>query len=233
METDFEMSVRQFLARPPFRFRNVPQGDLERFCEALTHDSYTNEKGGKPYERLEFLGDAILEFLVCENVYSCTDLEEGAMTDFKQDKVANHRISGMVLAYGLDIDGMMRVGGMHMGSGKKPVIGESMRSDCFEALVASVYLYKGMDEARRVVSEVILGDGHRDVHGHGVLGGRRDRLRRDLPTCLHARCRQAGGGQPRHARAAVFCSACFTRCRPRHLLEGIQRGGRAHHAPVL
>ncbi len=156
LETDFEMSVRQFLARPPFLFRNVPQGDLERFCEALTHDSYTNEKGGAPYERLEFLGDAILEFLVCERVYSCTDLKEGAMTDYKQDKVANHRISERVLAYGLDIDGMMRVGGMHIGPDRKPSIEENMRADCFEALVASVYLYKGMDEARRVVSEVIL-----------------------------------------------------------------------------
>lgn len=156
LETDFEMSVRQFLARPPFLFRNVPQGDLERFCEALTHDSYTNEKGGEPYERLEFLGDSILEFLACERVFSCTDLKEGAMTDYKQDKVANHRISERVLAYGLDIDGMMRVGGMHRGPDKRPVIEENMRADCFEALVASVYLYKGMDEARRVVCEVIL-----------------------------------------------------------------------------
>ena len=156
LETDFEMSVRQFLARPPFLFRNIPQADLERFCVALTHDSYTNEKGGEPYERLEFLGDSILEFLACERVYTGTDLKEGAMTDYKQDKVANHRISERVLAYGLDIDGMMRVGGMHKGPDKKPVIEENMRADCFEALVASVYLYKGMDEARRVVSEVIL-----------------------------------------------------------------------------
>ena len=70
MESEFEMDVRQFLARPPFRFRNVPQDGLALFCAALTHDSYSNERGGESYERLEFLGDAILEFVVCDHVYS-------------------------------------------------------------------------------------------------------------------------------------------------------------------
>ena len=62
MESDFEMEVRQFLARDPFRYRMVPADGLALFCQALTHDSYTNERGGESYERLEFLGDAILEF---------------------------------------------------------------------------------------------------------------------------------------------------------------------------
>lgn len=163
METDFEMSVRQFLARPPFLFRNLPAESLKLFCDALTHDSFSNERGGESYERLEFLGDAILEFIVCETVYGSTDLREGAMTDFKQDKVANHRISERVLSYGLDIDGMMRVGGGHKGPGGRPEIEENMRSDSFEALIAAVYLSKGMEEARRVVSEVILRDIPSDV----------------------------------------------------------------------
>ncbi len=158
MESDFEMGVRQFLARPPFGYRNVPPESLSLFCTALTHDSYTNEHGGTPYERLEFLGDAILEFIVCEEVFLNTDLAEGAMTDFKQDKVANHRISERVIAHGIGIDAIMRVGGGHLDDRGAPVIEENMRSDSFEAILAAVYLSYGMDEARRIVGEVILLD---------------------------------------------------------------------------
>ncbi len=162
MESEFEMDVRQFLARPPFGFRGLSAEELALFCQALTHDSYTNERGGVCYERLEFLGDAILEFAVCECVYRDTDLTEGAMTDFKQDKVANRRISERVLAHGPDIDGIMRVGGGHRDESGNAVIEENMRADSFEALIAATYLVKGMDEARRVISEVILRDAEDD-----------------------------------------------------------------------
>jgi len=76
MESDFEKSVREFLAREPFRLRGVSEDNLALFCAALTHDSYSNEAADmdpprhvESYERLEFLGDSILEFLVCEHVY--------------------------------------------------------------------------------------------------------------------------------------------------------------------
>ncbi|MDO5861398.1 MAG: ribonuclease III domain-containing protein [Thermoplasmata archaeon] len=156
MESDFEKSVRLFLAHPPFRYRNVPAEALALFCEALTHDSYTNEHGGESYERLEFLGDTVLEFTVCEAVYRDTDLREGAMTDFKQDKVANHRISERILAYGMDLDGAMRVGGGHRNPDGSNIINENMRADSMEAILAAIYLSYGMDEVRRVVSEVLM-----------------------------------------------------------------------------
>ncbi len=167
MESGFEMEVRQFLARPPFMYRNVPSEDLALFCAALTHDSYSNESGGDSYERLEFLGDAVLEFLVCEEVYRDTDLREGAMTDYKQDKVANHRISERVLANGPDLDSVMRVGCGHVSPSGERVIEENMRADCFEAVVGAVYLTRGMDEARRVVRLTVLRDDGSGLRGRG------------------------------------------------------------------
>ncbi len=161
MESDFEKSVREFLARPPFCYRGLKEGQLALFCEALTHDSYSNEAADMDpprkvpsYERLEFLGDAVLEFLVCEHVYKDTDLTEGPMTDYKQDKVANHMLSQRILENGPDIDSIMRVGKGHLKNGKS--IEENMRADCFEALVAAVYLTYGLDEARRLVCETVL-----------------------------------------------------------------------------
>jgi ribonuclease-3 len=107
------------------------------------------------YERLEFLGDAVLEFLVCEHVYKDTDLTEGPMTDYKQDKVANHMLSQRILENGPDIDSMIRVGHGHLRSGSKS-IEENMRADCYEALVAAVYLSFGLNEARRFVNSTVL-----------------------------------------------------------------------------
>lgn len=157
METEFEMEVREFLARPPFGLRGLTPAQLAPFLDALTHDSYSNEHGCESYERLEFLGDAILEFVVCEKVFRDTDLREGAMTDFKQDKVANHMISDRLLEIGMGIDDVMRVGGGHRDprTGRN-IVEESMRADSFEALLAAVYLGFGMDEVRRIVSDTLF-----------------------------------------------------------------------------
>ncbi len=156
MESQFEMSVRMFLARRPFNYRSISPDDLDLFCQALTHDSAGDGKPVKSYERLEFLGDAVLELLACEEAYGHPEMTEGDMTAIKQDWVANHNISERVIAYGLDLDQNMRVGGGHKDSSGRHIIAENMRADCFEALLAAVYLTKGMDEARRVAREVIL-----------------------------------------------------------------------------
>ncbi len=162
METNFEKDVREFLAKEPFGFRKLSEKELSLFCTALTHDSFTNEaldmdppRIVPSYERLEFLGDSILEFLVCEHVYKDTDISEGPMTDYKQDKVANHMLSQRIIDKGISIDSIMRVGHGHIKGVEKSVV-ENMRADCFEALIAATYLVYGIDEARRLVRDVVL-----------------------------------------------------------------------------
>ncbi len=166
MESQFEMSVRMFLARKPFGYRGVPSEDLELFCQALTHDSAGDGRPVRSYERLEFLGDAVLELLACEEAYGDPELDEGSMTIIKQDWVANHKVSERVLAYGLDLDSVMRVGGGHIDGSGRNIIVENMRADCFEAILAAVYLTHGMDEARRIAREVILHDDSVDSVGN-------------------------------------------------------------------
>lgn len=163
MESEFEKDVRMMLARPPFSFRNVPKEALALFCTALTHDSYASEAGNEDpprrvqsYERLEFLGDAVLELIACEHVFRGTDWPEGPMTDFKIDKVKNENISDRVLEKGLPIDALMRVGGGHLGPHGAKAILPNMRADCFEAVVAATYISYGLEEARRVVFDILL-----------------------------------------------------------------------------
>ncbi|MDR2866069.1 MAG: hypothetical protein LBV13_01490 [Methanomassiliicoccaceae archaeon] len=157
-----EMRLREFLASPPFGRRDVPDDELELFNEALTHDSYANEeasrnRAARSYERLEFLGDAVIQMTVCEHIYSDTELSEGEMTDFKKDAVCNRNIASKVKDAGIDIDGTLLVGEGHRKrrTGEN-VIEDNMRADAFEAVIGAVYIIHGMDEARRIVKEVLL-----------------------------------------------------------------------------
>ena len=153
-------TVRAFMSRRPFGKRDLTDREVATFCAALTHDSYTDEaKKLQPprfvecYERLEFLGDAVVELLACEHVFLDTECMEGEMTDYKKSIVANEEISKKVLNYGLDIDSAMLVGHGHRNPNG---ISEKMRADAFEALIGAVYLIYGMDEARRIVREVLF-----------------------------------------------------------------------------
>jgi ribonuclease-3 len=157
-----ERRLREFLAREPFRL-HPDKGQIAIFQRAFTHDSFTEEYNKKasvplePYERLEFLGDAVLEFLVCDSAYRIPQLDsEGALTnDFKQKAVSNARITGYLKDAGIDLDDHMLVG--HSFSSKNGnVISDDMRSDVFEALIAAIYLTFGLECARSVVDRIIL-----------------------------------------------------------------------------
>ena len=158
--THHERTVREFMARRPFSRRNLSDEEVKLFCSALTHDSYTDEatklqppRIAESYERLEFLGDAVVELLACEHVYRDTDLKEGRMTDYKQSIVSNEDISLKVQRYGLDIDSAMLVGhGHRVPNG----ISEKMRADAFEAIIGAIYILYGLEDARKVVEEVLF-----------------------------------------------------------------------------
>ena len=74
-------------------------------------------------------------------------------TDYKIDIVKNENISERVLRYGLDIDSVMLVGHGHRGPGG---INVNMRADAFEAVIGAIYILYGLDEARRIVKEVLF-----------------------------------------------------------------------------
>lgn len=150
--------IREFLAKPPFNYRDLSKEDIDIFSTALVHDSYSNElEGVSNNERLEFLGDAVLEFIACEHIFKNTDLNEGKMTDAKQDIVSNHSISESVLVSDIGLDALILVGGGHVDPvTKRPIINETMRSDAFEALLAAIYLVKGIEHARSIVQHVLV-----------------------------------------------------------------------------
>ena len=61
--------------------------DQDLLNMALTHSSYANEHGGEEYERLEFLGDAVLQLIITAYYYLSTIFSEGQMSKFRASAV--------------------------------------------------------------------------------------------------------------------------------------------------
>jgi ribonuclease III len=121
--------------------------------QALAHRSWCSEHLGEDSnERLEFLGDAILGFVVADMVYaSHADLPEGKLTDLR--KAVVNAISLADVARRLGLGREIRLGkGEAMASGHdKP----SILSDAIEAVIGAVYLDGGIDPARDLVARLV------------------------------------------------------------------------------
>ncbi len=120
----------------------VTFGNVRLLQTALTHSSYVNEHGGESNERLEFLGDALVNCIVAEALYSCGG-DEGDMTERRKRIVSKKPLAEAVRRLGLEK--LLRTG---RGSSQ---LSEKMVSDVFEAVAAAIYLDSGPDACRRFV----------------------------------------------------------------------------------
>lgn len=121
----------------------------ELLTMALTHSSYTNENGGECYERLEFLGDAVLEIVVSEYLYLNMDLQEGGLSKIR----ASYVCEAALARYAKDID-LPRY--IKLGKGQKGEVNIAIIADVFESLMAAIYLDQGLDKVKTLVYEVII-----------------------------------------------------------------------------
>ena len=136
--------VTETTRHPLERLLGLSFTDPTLLQEALTHKS----AGTPNYERLEFLGDAVLELVVTEQIYRLhPTLDEGAMTRMRVALVRRESLAevakrlqlGRYLQFG---QGERKSGGMHRAS---------ILADSFEALVGAVYLDGGFEVAREVI----------------------------------------------------------------------------------
>jgi ribonuclease-3 len=138
----------------------------ELLHRALTHKSYTNERresATSHNERLEFLGDTVLGFVVGEMIFrSFPDLQEGALSKIKAHLVSAATLSEKARSLGIGRFLRMGTGEARSGGAEKA----SLLADGFEAIVAAIYLDGGLSAAegftRRVfgpdVSGIDVGD---------------------------------------------------------------------------
>lgn len=127
--------------------------DPELLTLALTHSSHAYENESKDNERLEFLGDSVLGFLVASFVYKThTDLHEGELT-----KLKNAVVSANALATAAN---RMNLGAhIYLGKGEEQTDGRqktNILADCFEAVLGAAYLSNGLEGASHIVEKFIL-----------------------------------------------------------------------------
>ena len=120
---------------------------------ALTHSSFSYEYGGQSNERLEFLGDSILGFLVAQEVFERNaELDEGDLTRLKNSLVSADSLA--TAASRLDLGKYLRLGKGEEGSGGRTRL--NILADAMEAVIAATFLSSGIDEAKKLVQEQIL-----------------------------------------------------------------------------
>lgn len=134
--------------------------DLSYLENALTHASYANEKNRKgahlpSNERLEFLGDAVLELAVSEHLYTTyTSCSEGELTRMRQSVVCTETLAR--LAEKLDIGAYLNVGNGEEEHGLRTR--QRVLANATEAVFAAVYLdakTKGSDAWRSVILDLL------------------------------------------------------------------------------
>ena len=107
---------------------------------ALTHVSYARAYGGADNERMEYLGDAVLELLITERQYFESVSTEGAMTKSRQSLVSKLPLKEAVERMGV-VEYLRYVGG-------KDNVGDKTISSLYESLLAAIYLDGGVEAAR-------------------------------------------------------------------------------------
>lgn len=129
--------------------------DRELLRTALTHPSYAAEHEAEDtYDRLEFLGDAVLGFIVADYVYGeCPAEPEGELTRRKHYAVSGDALAGAALELGLAEFVLLGAGAHAAGERQRA----SVLENTIEALIGALYLDAGLEAVRPFVLRV-LGD---------------------------------------------------------------------------
>ncbi len=124
--------------------------------QALTHKSWVNENPGKrgTNERLEFLGDAILEFIVTDYLYrKLPNKEEGYLTALRANIVNTRNLANLAKR--------MKIGEsiyLSKGESKTGRTNSSLLADTVEAIIGAIYIDQGLKEVSQFILDNLLSD---------------------------------------------------------------------------
>lgn len=127
----------------------------QHLSTALTHSSYANESKGRAIcnERLEFLGDSVLGYVVADYLYkNHPEMPEGDLTKTRAALVCEKALCKFSAQLGLGEFLLLSNGEKHSGGRTRP----SILADAFEAVIAAIYLDSGIEEARAFILRFII-----------------------------------------------------------------------------
>jgi len=163
---------------------------------ALTHSSYSNEHNTENYERLEFLGDAVLQLVTSEYFYKTLDKSgEGELSKVRASFVCEEALAQYSKDIGIDKH-------IRVGNGQLKDINDTIIADCFESVLGAIYLDKGFLVAKNYVLNVLTPY----VREHHIfLGDYKSRLQEMVQTdkkSLEYRLVSESG--PSHDKTFIF-----------------------------
>ncbi len=134
-----------------FQKININPKDISIYKSAFSHSSYTNEHKAKSnYERLEFLGDAVLDLVVADYLFKNHKDSEGEMTKVRASYVCEN--ANYCYANSLGLQNYILVGNGEQKEGiKKAIV-----ADIFEALMGAIYIDLGYATVRKVILDIIV-----------------------------------------------------------------------------
>ena len=124
---------------------------------ALTHKSWVNENPNKrtSNERLEFLGDAILEFVVSQEIFKkFPNQEEGYLTALRSNLVNTQNLAKVAEKMGIGISLYLSKGEEEGGGRENP----SLLADTVEAIIGALYLDQGLNTVKKFIIQNIFAD---------------------------------------------------------------------------
>jgi ribonuclease-3 len=143
--------------------------DKSILTTALTHSSYANEhrnEGVACNERLEFLGDSILGFVIASYLYErFPNMPEGRLSKLRSAVVCEAMLSKK--AKELQLNKLLRLGRGEENTGGRERT--SIMEDAMEAVIGAIYLDGGLEEARRFILDLLKDEVDKVVSSRSVL----------------------------------------------------------------
>ena len=140
--------------------------DIQLLITAFTHRSYVNEHRKTVFEhneRLEFLGDAVLELVVTEYLYSSYQEQEGVLTNWRSALVRTESIGAAAQKSGFEA--LLRLSrGERRGTRRAR---DQILANTFEAVIGAIYVDQGYDQAKAYINKTILST-FKDILSNGT-----------------------------------------------------------------
>lgn len=133
------------------KFNIVPNHD-SLYEKAFTHTSYANEHNTISYERLEYLGDAVMELVISEYLYKNTEYQEGEMTKLRSYYVCAAAHYEYSKKLGLNEFVLL-------GNGEEETGGRNRKAiiaDIYEAFIGAIFLDQGFEYVKKFIYKYII-----------------------------------------------------------------------------
>lgn len=140
-------SLKEFQINIGYEFK-----DISLLEKALTHSSYANENGLESNERMEFLGDAVLELCMSKYLYNSIDLDEGVLTKTRAKAVCESALNIYASHINIQKFILLGKGEEQTGGRERPAI----IADAVEAVLGAVFLDSNFDTVYNIIQKIII-----------------------------------------------------------------------------